>query len=157
MKKIVLGLVAFVGMLLLPSVGLACSCTLDIALLRKPEDQQIKIARKRAKAVFLGQVVDISIDENTKSYRARIKIQRSWKNIGVDELIVNGTTMCCICEYVFHVGETYLVYANDYDRQGNEYGTSICTRTVPLLEAEKDLRVLGKGRVHDRRQAASSR
>ena len=143
-------------MLLLPSVGLACSCTLDIALLRKAEDQQIKIARKRAKAVFLGQVIDTSIDEKTKGYRARIKIQRSWKNVGVDEVIVSGTTMCCICEYVFHVGETYLVYANDYDRKDNAYGTSICTRTVPLAEAEKDVRVLGKGRVHDR-QTASSR
>jgi len=45
-------------------------------------------------------------------------------------------------------GETYLIYASDYDRQRNQYGTSICTRSVPLDQAELDLRVLGKGKLH---------
>jgi hypothetical protein len=47
---------------------------------------------------------------------------------------------------VFAVGESYLVYANDYDRATNEYGTSICTRTSPLANAEEDVKVLGSGK-----------
>jgi hypothetical protein len=148
MSKVVFSLVSVVWLLLVPSVGLACTCTLDIPLLRKPEEQQIKIARKRAKAVFLGRVVGIDVNERNKTYRARISVLRSWKNVSADEVVISGTTVCCICEYVFHVGETYLVYASEYDRAKDEYGTSICTRSRPLANAERDLRVLGKGKVH---------
>lgn len=156
MQKIVLGSAGVVWLLLLPSVALACTCNLDFPLLRKPEVQQIKIARKKAKAVFLGRVVGIDVDDQTKTYRARIRVQRSWKNVSADEVVVSGTTICCICEYVFHVGESYLVYASEYNRAKNEYGTSICTRSKPLAGASKDLQVLGKGKAHAGEQAALS-
>jgi hypothetical protein len=156
MRKVAFSLASILWLLLLPSVGLACTCTLDIPLLRKPEEQQIKIARNRAKAVFLGRVVGIDVDEQTKTYRARIKVQRSWKNVGTDEVVVSGTTTCCVCEYIFHVGESYLVYASEYDRAKNEYGTSICTRSRPLADAGKDLQVLGEGKKHAGEQTAFS-
>lgn len=148
MKKAIVGVVSVVWLLVLPGVGFACTCTLDIPLLRKPEDQQIRIARKKAKAVFLGRVVGIDVDEQTKTYRARIRVERSWKNVREKEVIVSGTTTCCSCEYVFHVGESYLVYASQHNRAKDEYGTSNCTRSRPLAEAENDLRVLGKGKAH---------
>jgi hypothetical protein len=148
MRKIALALTVIAWTVLFASIANACTCSLDISLLRKPEEQQVKIARKRAKVVFLGKVVEITDDETSKSYRARIRVLHSWKNISGDEVIVSGTTMCCICEYIFHVGETYLIYASDYDHKRKQYGTSICTRTVPLDQADLDLRVLGKGKLH---------
>jgi len=147
-KKFVIGQIAFICLLLLRNVALACSCDLDMKLLSKPEAEQIRIAQKRAKAVFSGQVIDITVDEKSKSYWARIKVQRSWKNTTFDEVIIRGTTICCICEYVFLPGENYLIYASDYDHATKEYGTSICTRTVTLAQAATDLRVLGKAKTH---------
>ena len=53
-KKFVNGQIAFICLLLLHNVALACSCDLDMKLLSKPEAEQIRIAQKRAKAIFSG-------------------------------------------------------------------------------------------------------
>jgi hypothetical protein len=54
-----------------------------------------------------------------------------------------------ICGYEFKVGESYLVYAHGSDR----LNTDICTRTEKLVDAGKDLKVLGKAKALKSRKA----
>lgn len=131
-------------LLLLPAATQACSCNLPP--LKKSEKQLIELGRKASKAVFVGEVVEISVPtitsgESTWVSEVKFKVRKWWKGAGAEEVSVFTANVCCICGYEFKVGESYLVYAHGENR----LSTDTCTRTRKLAEAEDDLKVLGVG------------
>jgi hypothetical protein len=146
MKRFLFSITSLAWLLLFPVHSFACSCNLDLKLLSKSEKKQVKIAEKEALAVFSGEVVELTYDEKRNFYYAKFKVLNSWKNVSADEVTVSGSTMCCLCDWVFKVGESYLIYAEQYDAIRNFYGASHCSRSQFLSDAEIDLNVLGKGK-----------
>ena len=134
---------AFVfGLLIITaSAALACSC--------EPPSQGK--AFRRAKAVFMGQVIEINQlkyredrpGELFYPYAVKFKVERYWKGVKTSEIIVlsdQGLLPCHIGKFV--VGERYLVYA---------YGKNLlapinCDRSRSLDAASEDLQKLGKGK-----------
>jgi hypothetical protein len=144
MRRTILHTLAAVAFLfLVPGISLACSC--DLPPMNKTEEQLIELERKKSKAVFVGEVIEIIVPKTASGEPAwfaevRFKVQRKWKGAVTEDVSVYTGNVCCICGYKFEVGESYLVYAYGTDR----LSTNICTRTAKLSEAEKDLKVLGK-------------
>jgi hypothetical protein len=111
-----------------------CSCL-------RPE---VPGAFKQAKAVFLGEVVDI-VEPNTtdetaplpgRFFTIKFKIQKSWKGIafGTQEFSVlsaQGHYGCFAFPSVTK-GETYLVYADPAYRAENWSVITICSRSTVL-------------------------
>ena len=132
-------------LLILPGIGHACSCNLPP--IGKTEKQLVELERKKSKAVFVGEVLEIIVPNTPSGEPAwvaevRFKVQESWKGSVAEEVSVFTANVCCICGYEFKVGERYLVYAHGSDK----LSTDICTRTRRVADAEIDLKVLGKAK-----------
>lgn len=132
-------------LLIFPGSGLACSCNLPP--IGKTERQLIELERKKSKAVFVGKVLEIIAPNTPSGEPARVaevkfKVQKLWKGSVAAEVSVFTANVCCICGYKFRVGGRYLVYAHGPDK----LSTDICTRTRKAVDAEIDLRVLGKAK-----------
>lgn len=115
---------------------------------------------KRAAAVFSGEVVaeeykDVGPDApeedaGAKVLVVRIKVERWWKGGSAREVTMrtsvtklpDGSIRSYAEDFHFTKGGSYLIYA--FAPKG-KLGTSACTRTRKLSEAEDDLRELGEG------------
>jgi len=75
-------------------------------------------------------------------YRARIAVERSWKNAEVAEITVYSGGGCMAR---LEPGQKYLVYAYT-DKESGLLETDVCSGTGNIKLAEKDLRKLGKGK-----------
>jgi hypothetical protein len=84
------------------------------------------------------------VDEKAHTFEARFKVLESWKGVETETVSLFGGTECCFCEYIFEVGETYLLYASARVVYKNKLGTTICSRTKPLSKAAIDLKYLGR-------------
>ncbi|MCA1623136.1 MAG: hypothetical protein LC768_16530 [Acidobacteria bacterium] len=137
---------------------LACDCPLLTT------EQAIK----QSKAVFSGEVIgfeyrkDIpnwSMDEQAKrtgkaidyeTLVVKVHVKQWWKGEVPTEIYLltdstrnaDGTSMHSSCDYTFHRGETYLIFATGKE---NDYRTSNCQRTRKLTEAKDNLKILGEG------------
>ncbi|MBA3711095.1 MAG: hypothetical protein H0W76_01440 [Pyrinomonadaceae bacterium] len=153
MGRILLSLLSVSAFVLLSSnATLACTC--DLPLHNKSLEQQIVDARKDSKAVFSGKVVEVI--ENPKDYFyvvVRLRIERSWKNVRADEVLIVTGRGGGDCGYRFEVGESYLVYA--YGSGGGRLETNICQRARKLADAGEDIKMLGKGRIPRKAKHAS--
>ena len=152
MKICFVSILSFAALLFVPSVAFACSCELPPR--GKTEKQLIKLARENSQTVFIGEVAEIILEKTTPGEDApvaevRFKVSKSWKGAAKETATVFTANICCICGYTFKVGERYLVYTYN-SSDGTKLYTNICTRTKPLAEADKDLRVLGKAKVSQR-------
>lgn len=121
------------------SVSMACTC---MHLRGDPAR-----AFTTASAVFSGKVIEITEGEaalpgGPKQLAVKFRVQKSWKLIRKDEVMVSTVNTGNLCGVSFTVGESYLVYAVG---GGNKFFTDICTRTGSLLGAKEDLEYL-KGR-----------
>ena len=88
-------------------------------------------------------------------YRAKFEVNQSWK--GVDgETIVIAQDLNHPCEYLFELGENYLIYGHIgglcYYNEGGSclkeeefLQTGICSRTRLLSEATEDIEALDGG------------
>ena len=134
MKRLLLTNLALGCLMVIPSHANACFCIIP----------EVPDALKRAKAVFLGEVVDIiepkTTDENAplpgRFFTIKFKIQRSWKGVvaGTREfsiLSANGRYGCFAFPPVAK-GETYLVYADPVYRAENWGIITFCTRTTAV-------------------------
>lgn len=144
MKKIAICLSSFIWLLLAATVGLGCTCQRSLLGIVKSEKSQVKEARKYSDVVFSGVVTEIIVDEKAHTFEARFKVLESWKGVETETVSLFGGTECCFCEYMFEVGESYLLYASARVGYQNKLGTTICSRTKPLSKAELDLKYLGK-------------
>ncbi|MCU1287975.1 MAG: hypothetical protein JWN60_204 [Acidobacteria bacterium] len=130
-------------------------------------------AVERSKAVFSGEVVgfeyrkdipnqfmDEQAKENDKAtdYETlvvKVRVNQWWKGEPPTEVYfltsstrnADGTSTRNSCDYTFYKGETYLIFATQFNtKKENEYRTSDCLRTRSLSSADKDLKILGEGK-----------
>jgi hypothetical protein len=130
-----------VWMLFVPISASACSC--DFRFPVKSVKQQVVEARMQSKAVFSGEVVEIIADPPIYSLRVKFRVEKYWKGVLSNEVIVVTGRGGGDCGYRFKVGAHYLVFAYGVDTR---LGTNICQRTKELAEAAEDLKLLGKGK-----------
>lgn len=124
------------------SVVDAFACTCGLPLRNVSLKQQVIEARKKSKAVFSGQVVEITANPGVYYIVVKLKVEKTWKSIlGEDVSIVTGRGGGD-CGFPFTVGETYLVYA--YGSGKHKLGTNICQRTATIKEAAEDVKILEK-------------
>lgn len=145
-----------------PRRALACSCVMP---------PTVQAAVTDADAVFLGTVLSVTPVNQTASggiyslnpisNEVVFSVSSAWKGVLRPEVKVHTGTGGGDCGYLFNTGNTYLVYAYSSHPGspvffiGNlrveiplgtqQFGTSICTRTVPLTQAAQDLAQLGPG------------
>ena len=127
----------------------------------------------KSKAVFSGEVVGFeyrkgipnwSMDERAKEtgmvieYETlviKVRVNQWWKGKPPTEVYLltsstrnaDGTSLRNSCDYTFHKGETYLIFATQFNtKKDNEYRTSDCLRTRKLSAADGDLKFLGEGK-----------
>ncbi|MEK6409446.1 MAG: hypothetical protein AABN34_21185 [Acidobacteriota bacterium] len=120
----------------------ACTCALPSRNLSVK--QQVNDARKRSKAVFSGQVLEITAAPDSNHIVVKLRVERTWKNIRGEEVLIVTGRGGGDCGYRFTVGATYLVYA--YGTDDTSLGTNICQRTAKFREALADVKILGRGR-----------
>lgn len=125
-----------------PSKSYACSCEM-------PTDP-IK-AVEQAKSVFAGKVLAIEpkvldingiLDHKTAVH---FEVEKSWKGMNQTQAIVLTNLGEPSCGYTFGQGETYLVFAYDYDFKANMLQTSSCSLTKKLTNASLELSKMGQG------------
>ena len=131
-----------VWVLIAPAGAVACTC--DLPSPGTTQKQQLSEARKKSKAVFSGEVVEVIAGPQTAYLKVRFKLEKSWKGVLADEVIVVTGRGGGDCGYRFEVGTRYLVFAYGVDDRKLE--TNICQRTKELAKADRDLKLLGKGR-----------
>lgn len=108
-------------------------------------------AYQKATAVFAGRVVDVQWRETRlKSgaviphHEVRLKVEKSWKLVDREEVVVTTRAVYANTCGSFNVGESYLVYA---DRTGDTLYVPSASRTNLLANAGEDLEHLGEARV----------
>ena len=140
---------------LLFSVGSAC-----------PPPVSVTMSIKNSTAVFSGEVIseeyrDVKEDslgepKEAKALFIKLKVKRWWKGNSAEEVELftsvrkypNGTTSVMAEDFVFHQGESYLVYAYGPEERLRTDG---CKRTRKLADAEDDLLELGEGTAPERK------
>jgi hypothetical protein len=129
-------------------------------------------AFEQSKAVFSGEVVGYEyrkgipnwfMDEQAKetgktidyeTLVVKVRVNQWWKGEPPTEVYIltsktrypDGTSAESSCDYTYHKGETYLVFATKFNtKDKNDYRTSDCLRTQKLSSADEDLKILGDG------------
>ena len=113
--------------------ALACSCD-------GLPSMEIEFAR--SDAVFVGRVVQMSIETRSESDRryevrvCRFEIGQSFKGIEDQKKDFTVVTRMAgtACGFPFELGEGYLVYASTYR---GEMETNVCRRTRPLVKPKE--------------------
>jgi len=108
---------------------------------------------RRAKAVFVGQVIDIDRRRTTPerlsegaTYSAKFKVERAWKGAWKSEVAVFARRYFLSCGggFDFQPGEKYLVYV--FDDHSELVAYTECSRTRPYsrssFETDKELKQL---------------
>jgi hypothetical protein len=101
---------------------------------------------REAKAVFVGEVLEIRRNEKDKfaDVAIRFKVERRWKGAKDLEItVVSARGICCTCGLPVTVGTKYLIYA--YETEEGQIETSLCS-SMPLERATEELTELGKGK-----------
>lgn len=114
------------------------SCTCDI----------MKPAKKlrKAKAVFIGEVVEIGTTDKSEwaTAVAKFQVERYCKGVKERFVIVIGAPAAAgACGLRVEVGKKYLIYA--FDMGDGEFETSFCASRA-MEQATDDLAVIGKGK-----------
>ena len=135
-------LLAGVVLLLASPAVFACTCLPHAG---EPIQKVVAKARNESRAVFSGTVVAIDRKPGDLSVAVRFEVEKFWKGALKKEVTVFTGIGGGDCGYVFEVGQRYLVYAYTHNETG--LGTNICQRTASLIDAAKDLKALGKGKL----------
>ena len=108
-------------------------------------------AYQRAAAVFVGRVIDVRrLETRLKSgttvpyLEAKLRVEKSWKLIDREEIVVSTRAVYENTCGSFTVGESYLVYA---DRLNDTFYVVPSSRTNVVREAGEDLEFLGAARI----------
>lgn len=120
----------------------ACACSCG------PETDAL-LAMEQADAVFAGRIVGLALipDEDPaigvsfETLKVTVAVHSLWKGEALEETILFTGYTCCVCGFLFQLGEEYLIYATADD--DGTLRTSICSRTQLLASASEDLVVLG--------------
>jgi len=131
MKK----LLAVVGMMLAANLTVqACRCAPP-----PPADK----AFAEAVAVFVGTVQEVKREEQSRVKIVTLTVEQAWKGLAADQKTVTVSTCAsgACCGYGFQEKQSYLVYAHG---DGKSLDVSLCSRTRPLANADKDIEVLNQ-------------
>ncbi|NQX61455.1 hypothetical protein HQN88_21540 [Paenibacillus qinlingensis] len=134
--------ILIVTSLVLPGKSYACSCALQTDPIKAVE---------QSKAVFSGKVLAIEpkvLDINgilDHKIAVHFDVEKSWKGMNETQAIVLTNLGEPSCGYTFGQGESYLVFAYDYDFKGNMLQTSSCSLTKKLTNATSELSKMGQG------------
>lgn len=145
-------LFVFSCLYIMSSVSLACSCAFEDNSL----EDAVKKSLHTASSVVLARAIHIKENENTFSTDDPIppgadmggditqfnEIQ-SWKGEHGKSFHTRINTMCCMCGYSFQEGKSYLLYLYGPNKEGF-YSTSVCSRTKPAGDAEKEIDILNR-------------
>ncbi len=110
--------------------------------------KQVNVERKRAKALFSGEVLGIIEKRSDKGHTIEVefKVKDSWKYVQTGTVtIVTHYPAPGGCGYPFKVGQSYLVYVERED--DGKLWTTVCSRTMSLDMASADLKTLGRGKI----------
>jgi hypothetical protein len=130
----------FIFFLWLAGAGEAKACSCDLPTTNNLQSL-VKKAYKDSKAVFSGQVLEITRNEKLWFIQVRFRPEKSWKNELSKEITITTGLGSGDCGFSFEVGKKYLIYANG---TAKNLGTNICTRTNLLAQTNKDLVILNK-------------
>jgi hypothetical protein len=97
--------------------------------------------RRTAKAIFSGKVTRIAETTDSKYIQITFKLEQSWKGARTREKSLFQENVLTDCDFVFKVGEEYLVYAHG---DSEKLSTNVCTRTKRLADAAADIKELGE-------------
>jgi hypothetical protein len=140
--------------------------------MRCPLPKSVSDEYRDANAVFSGKVIAEEyrpVNQQVRIYPAgsevltvKVAVDRWWKGGETEEVVLytsvvrspDGLVRFMSEDFVFRVGEKYLVYA--YESK-DKLGTNVCTRTAKLENAGEDLRELGEGKTPVKRQDAPRR
>jgi hypothetical protein len=98
-----------------------------------------------ADAVFSGEVTQMDErgdDDVDRYYDVHFAVDRVWKGVSSETVVVETHVSTATCGYPFEAGETYLVYAHD---EGDTLVTYLYDRTTLWENAEEELVALGEG------------
>lgn len=133
------------------SPALACSCMGPTT----PAD-----ALKSADAVFSGKVIEKAPSRHRSkeqdplppnyyqpdqydefgSTTFTFEVDEAFKGVKSRKVLIETTTVCCMCGFNFKVGESYLVFAQRSD--GDLFTTNICTGTDWLSNSKDEISLL---------------
>jgi hypothetical protein len=132
-------LVCLAVVLFTPRSAAACSCA----------DSSLQERAEAADAIFVGKVVRLEVDEAATAEApdwigdvilVTLRVVATAKG-QVDETVdMQTSTGCCYCDFVFSIGEQYLIYAK---RDGAKLETGLCSGSKLLSDAARDLDHLG--------------
>ena len=118
-------------------------------LFKSSLSQQVKQARKEARAVFSGKVLEIIVKPQIYHVEVKVKVESSWEESLPEEVTVFTGRGGGDCGFHFEVGESYLVFA--YGSGNGSLWTNICQRTAGISGAKLDLKILGRGKLPRRK------
>lgn len=118
------------------------------------QHSSVSEALKKHDAVFSGRVLRVKGPEViTRDGRQELssgivevtfRILKTWKSVDTEEVTI--VTPYSTCGYHFVVDEEYLVWSNLDRSSPARLMVSLCSRTIKLTNAAKDLHKLGKGK-----------
>lgn len=123
--------VVALSVVLSPAACLACDCP----------PLTVTQERRTAKAIFSGKVTQIAETADSKYIQITFKVEQSWKGAPARETSLFRENVMTDCDFVFKVGEEYLVYARG---DSKKLSTDRCTRTTKLVDAAADIKELGE-------------
>jgi hypothetical protein len=138
MKKFIFLSASIVALsMFIPVDAVACGCVSMGTTL----EQDVKGNLKRVKAVFTGEVIEITPNPKNYGFITKLKVEESWKDFSPEEIIIiqDGSS----CEYHFTTGKKYLVFAYEWE---NKLTTDVCIGNRELEKASEELKILGKGK-----------
>ena len=124
----------------IPSIGYTCSCVSE-----PPVQEELE----KSAAVFSGKVIDIREESQFNPKRSVLfEVSNSWKGVHETQIIVATGLGGGDCGFDFEKEKEYLVYANESSMYGDkQLSTTICDRTTEMATAQKDLAILGEGKL----------
>ena len=159
MRKVVLASFA-VLLLSLAAEGTAYGCVCVVSP-ETPTPEQVRAALvedfNEAFAVFTGEVVE------RDNFKVKFKVDKIWKGKFGDEIVMrtgavdngDGTITSSSCDYGFHRGEKYLVFA--YGDSAADMKAQSCTRTKGESRAGREIKDLDEVWPHERRNRKPER
>ena len=104
---------------------------------------------KEARAVFIGEVVEIGHNDKSRwaTVAVKFKVEKYWKGVKEPYItVVTAPGICCTCGLKVEAGTRYLIYA--FDLEDGQIETSLCTSAPVDSELSiEELKVLGKGKL----------
>ena len=132
-------LVAVLSALLWSPAVHACKCA--------PEPP-VRAARESAAAVFEGRVTQVT-ELASGDVVVALLVARTWKNAGVEQILVRTRGAATACGFSFERDLSYLVYAEEAQADASLPGlvVSRCGRTRLATKAAADFAELGLGSI----------